>query len=137
MKKLEDQAEAATKAQSLVEEKAESAEAIKKVAEAEKKEAEDRKAQAEKELQEALATKDVEIKEANEKAYAQGMADVIEEYKLQVLDLTQDEDGDAVAKEVTPEQGSSDVPQVNKSIDETLAEIDAEIAVDKEAEVSL
>ncbi|XP_028093576.1 radixin-like [Camellia sinensis] len=207
MKKLEEQAEAATKAQQIAEEKAESAEAIRKVAEADKIEAEDRKAQAKKELQEALATKDVEIKEADEKAYAQGMADVTEEYKLQVrkldlptdspfrnadaiplpfppppppsqpedasesedkdegededeaeilvrkpreaagakspslneqvLDLTQDEDGDAVAKEFTPEQGSSDVPQVNKSIDETLAEIDAEIAVDKEAEVSL
>ncbi|XP_028118179.1 replication stress response regulator SDE2-like [Camellia sinensis] len=48
-----------------------------------------------------------------------------------------DEDDDAVAKEATPEQGLSDVPQVNKSIDETLAEIDAEVAVDKEAEVSL
>ncbi|CAL5358175.1 unnamed protein product [Camellia sinensis] len=223
MKKLEEQAEAATKAQQIAEEKAESAEAIRKVAEAEKIEAEDRKAQAEKELQEALATKDVEIKEADEKAYAQGMAGVTEEYKLQVrqacnggfshgwmslikkldlpadspfrnadavpllfspppppsqpedasesededggededeaeilvrkpreavgakshslneqvLDLTQAEDGDAVAKEVTPEQGSSNVPQVNKSIDETLAEIDAEIAANKEAEVSL
>ncbi|KAF5932637.1 hypothetical protein HYC85_028808 [Camellia sinensis] len=209
MKKLEDQAEAATKAQQIAEEKVESAEAIRNVAEAEKIEAKDRKAQAEKELQEALATKDVEIKEADEKAYAQGMADVTEEYKLQdrqacnrgfslgwmslikkldlpadspfrnadgiplpfpsplppnggededeaevlvrksreavgakspslneqVLDLTQDEDGDAVAKEATPEQGSSDVPQVNKSIDETLAEIDAEIAADKEAEL--
>ena len=50
MKKLEDQAEAATKAQQMAEEKAESAEAIKKVAEAEKKDAEVKKAQAEKEL---------------------------------------------------------------------------------------
>ncbi|GMP87758.1 hypothetical protein CsSME_00040002 [Camellia sinensis var. sinensis] len=84
MKKLEDQAEVATKAQTLAEEKAESAEAIKKVAEAEKKEVEDKKAQAEKELQDALSTKDAEIKAADEKAYAQGMADVTEEYKLQV-----------------------------------------------------
>ncbi|GMP85400.1 hypothetical protein CsSME_00038571 [Camellia sinensis var. sinensis] len=221
MKKLEDQAEAATKAQTLAEEKAESAEAIKKVAEAEKREAEDKKVQAEKELQEALVTKDAEIKEADEKAYAQGMTDVIEEYKLQVrqacnrgfslgwmalakklnipddsplrkaddiplpfppppppshseeesesefedveggeeeglirkskeavgakspslneqvLDLTQDNDGDDVIKEATPEQGSSDIPQISKSVDETLAEIDAEIAADEEAEVSL
>ena len=50
MKKLEDQAEAATKAQTLAEEKAESAEAIKKVAEAEKREVEEKKAQVEKEL---------------------------------------------------------------------------------------
>ncbi|XP_028123181.1 uncharacterized protein LOC114320251 [Camellia sinensis] len=84
MKKLEDQAEAATKAQTLVEEKVEAAEAIKKVSKAQKNEAEDKATQAEKELQEALATKKAEIKEADEKAYAQGMADVAEEYKLQV-----------------------------------------------------
>ncbi|XP_028124005.1 histone H1.10-like [Camellia sinensis] len=84
MKKLEDQAEAATKAQTLAEEKAEAAEAVKKVAEAQKNEAEDKATQAEKELQEALATKKAEIKEADEKAYAQGMANVTEEYKLQV-----------------------------------------------------
>ena len=84
MKKLEDQAEAATKVQTLALEKAESAEAVRKVAEAEKREAEVQKAQAEKELQQALATKEAEIKEADEKAYAQGMADVAEDYKLQV-----------------------------------------------------
>ncbi|XP_028103340.1 uncharacterized abhydrolase domain-containing protein DDB_G0269086-like [Camellia sinensis] len=84
MKKLEDQAEAATKAQTLAEEKAESAEAIKTVAESQKKEAEARAAQAEKELQEALATKEAEIKEVDEKAYAQGVAGVTEDYKLQV-----------------------------------------------------
>ncbi|XP_028126257.1 uncharacterized protein LOC114323001, partial [Camellia sinensis] len=55
MKKLEDQAKAATKAQTLAEEKAESAEAIKTVAESQKKETEARAAQAKKELQEALA----------------------------------------------------------------------------------
>ncbi|THG02296.1 hypothetical protein TEA_012267 [Camellia sinensis var. sinensis] len=220
MKKLEDQAEAATKAQQMVEEKAKSAEAIRKVAEAKKKEAEVKKAQAKKELQKGLATKKAEIKEADEKAYAQGMADVTEEYKLQVkqacnrgfslgwmalakklnilddsllrkadaiplsfppppsssqpegksesesegekegedealvrkskeageiksppqddqvLDLTHKED-EEVIKETTPEQASSDVPPVGKSVDETLAEIDAEIAANKEAEVSL
>ncbi|XP_028124406.1 uncharacterized abhydrolase domain-containing protein DDB_G0269086-like [Camellia sinensis] len=87
MKRLEDQAEAATKAQQMAEEKAESAKAVKKVAEAEKKEAEVKKAQAEKELQQALATKEAEVKEADEKAYAQGMADVAEDYKLQVRQL--------------------------------------------------
>ncbi|CAL5423522.1 unnamed protein product [Camellia sinensis] len=81
---MKDQAEAATKAQTLALEKAESAEAVKKVAEAEKREAEAKKAQAEKELQQALATKEAEVKEADEKAYAQGMADVAEDYKLQV-----------------------------------------------------
>ncbi|XP_028121763.1 uncharacterized abhydrolase domain-containing protein DDB_G0269086-like [Camellia sinensis] len=84
MKKLEDQAEAATKAQQMAEEKAKSAEAIKKVAEAEKRDAEVKKAQAKKELVEALATKNAEITEADEKAYAQGMANVAEDYKLHV-----------------------------------------------------
>ncbi|GMP75798.1 hypothetical protein CsSME_00032756 [Camellia sinensis var. sinensis] len=202
----------------MAEEKAEFAEAIRKVVEAEKKEAEVKKAQAEKKLQKALATKKAEIKEADEKAYAQGMADVTEEYKLQVrqacnkgfslgwmafakklnipddlplrkadaiplpfppppsqaedesesesenedkdddealvrkpkdtsetksppqddqvLDLTYEED-DEVIKETTPEQASSNVPPVGKSVDKTLAEINAEIAADKEAEVSL
>ena len=41
-------------------------------------------AQAEKALQEALANKEAEIKEADEKAYNQGMADVTEAYELQV-----------------------------------------------------
>ncbi|XP_028108517.1 methyl-CpG-binding domain-containing protein 10-like [Camellia sinensis] len=77
-------AEVVTKAQQMAEEKAESAEAIKKVAEAEKKDAEVKKAQAEKELEQALASKNTEITEADEKAYAQGMADVAEDYKLQV-----------------------------------------------------
>ena len=84
MKKLEDQAEAATKAQTSAEEKVGAAEAVNKVLQAQLKEAEDQKAQAEKELQEALATKKAEIEEADDKAYAQGMADVAEDYKLQV-----------------------------------------------------
>ena len=41
-------------------------------------------AQAEKELQEALATKEAEIKDADEKAYAQGMTDIMEAYEIQV-----------------------------------------------------
>ncbi|XP_028110654.1 methyl-CpG-binding domain-containing protein 10-like [Camellia sinensis] len=159
MKKLEDQAEAATKAQSLAEEKAESAEAIKKVAEAEKKEAEDKKAQAEKEPQDALSTKDVEIKAADEKAYAQGMANVTEEYKLQeedealvrkpkdadraksppqneqVLDLTQAEEGDEVIPGAVPDTVPADIPSEVKTVEQTLQEIDAEIAAEKEAEV--
>ncbi|XP_028060766.1 uncharacterized abhydrolase domain-containing protein DDB_G0269086-like [Camellia sinensis] len=221
MKKLEDQAEAATKNQTLALEKAEAAEAVKKVAEAEKREAEAQKVQAQKELQQALATKEAEVKEADEKAYAQGMADVAEEYKLQVrqacnrgfslgwmslikkldlpadsplrqvdanllpflpssqaedeseteveaegedeekdegealvrkpkgateaksfpaeqiLDLTQDEVGDE-AEEVPrePVQGcpSSDLLLTDRSLDTTLAEIDAEIRAEKVAE---
>ncbi|XP_028064096.1 uncharacterized protein LOC114267278 [Camellia sinensis] len=84
MKKLEDQVEVAIKAQTNAEEKAESAEAIRKVSESQRKAAEEKMAQAEKELQEALATKEVEIKDADEKAYAQGMADVMEAYEIQV-----------------------------------------------------
>ncbi|XP_028113937.1 uncharacterized protein LOC114311974 [Camellia sinensis] len=84
MKKMEDQAEAVIKAQNNAEEKAEAAEAIRKVDESQKREAEERMVQAEKELQEALATKDAEIKEADEKAYTPGMADVTEAYELQV-----------------------------------------------------
>ncbi|XP_028080787.1 uncharacterized abhydrolase domain-containing protein DDB_G0269086-like [Camellia sinensis] len=180
MKKLEDQAEAATKALQIAEEKVEFAEAIRKVAEAEKKEFKLKMAQAEKELQKALATKKAEIKEVDEKAYAQGMDDVTEEYKLQVkqaeeeseseseseaedednddgdalvrkpkdadeiqpllqddqiLDLTHEED-EEVIKEATPEQASSDVPPTDDSLNQTLAEIDAEIMAEKAAEVA-
>ncbi|XP_028121951.1 uncharacterized protein LOC114319152 [Camellia sinensis] len=186
MKKLEDQAKAAIKAQNNAEEKAEAAEAIRKVAESQKREAEERMVQAEKELQEALATKDTEIKEADEKAYTQGMADVTEAYELQMKqaynkgftlgwmsllkklnvpedsplrkadaiplpfppaqpsnqdvgesESEDDKEGDGVVKETTPEQASSDIPVADKSIDETLAQIDAEIAEEKAAEVAL
>ncbi|XP_028101366.1 uncharacterized protein LOC114300706 [Camellia sinensis] len=84
MKTLEEQAEAAIKAQNDAEEKADSTEALRKVLEAEKREAEDKTSQAQKELQEALATKEAKIKDADEKAYAQGMADVTEAYEQQV-----------------------------------------------------
>ncbi|XP_028076934.1 vacuolar-sorting protein snf7-like [Camellia sinensis] len=84
MKKLEDQAEEAIKAQTEADEKAEAAEAIRKVAKSQRREAEEKMAQAEKELQKALATKEVEIKDADEKAYSQGMADVTEAYEKQV-----------------------------------------------------
>lgn len=70
--KLEDQAEAAIKAQNDAEEKAESVEAIKKVLEAQKREAEDKMAEAQRELQDALATKETEVKAANEKATMKG-----------------------------------------------------------------
>lgn len=48
------------------------------------KEAKEKEVQAQTELQTALATKEAEIKEANEKAYAEGAADVCDEYKRQV-----------------------------------------------------
>ncbi|XP_028094335.1 methyl-CpG-binding domain-containing protein 10-like [Camellia sinensis] len=106
MRKLEDQAEAATKAQQMAEEKVESAEAIRKVAEAEKKEAEVKKAQAEKELQQALATKEAEVKEADEKAYAQGMTDVTEDYKLQVRQVEDESETEADAED--EDEGKND-----------------------------
>lgn len=216
MKKLEDQAEAAIKAQTDAEEKAESAEAIRKVSEAQKRETEEKMDQAQKELQEALATKEAKIKDVDEKAYAQGMADVTEAYKRQVkqacnrgfslgwisllkklevpedsplrktdaisipfpptptlaqsddesgskdeteeeilvrkskgaagaksspqneqvLDLTQDEEDEEVLKDAAPERVSVDVPLADKSIDETLQEIDAKLVAEKAAEVA-
>ena len=48
--------------------------------------------------------------------------------------MTHEEDGEVI-KETTPEQASSDVPPVDRSLDQTLAEIDAELAAEKIAEV--
>ncbi|GMP42759.1 hypothetical protein CsSME_00012391 [Camellia sinensis var. sinensis] len=84
MKKLEEQAEAAVKAQNVAKEKAESAEAIKKVLESDKREAEEKMTQAQNELQEALATKEAEVKAADEKGYNEGVADVTTDYEKQV-----------------------------------------------------
>ena len=174
--------------------------------------------QAEKEPQEALATKDVEINDADEKAYAQGMADVTDAYEQQVkeacnkgftlswmsllkklnvpedsplrkanaihlpfppaqlpsqdvgesesedgdeeeyealvrkskdadraksplqneqvLDLTQDEEGDDVNKDAAYVKELADATLADKNLDNTLAEIDAEVAADKAAEMS-
>ncbi|XP_028069005.1 uncharacterized protein LOC114271592 [Camellia sinensis] len=213
MKKLEDQAEAAIKAQTDAEEKFDSAEAIRKVAESQKRKAEEKIAPAQKELQEALATKEAEIRDADEKAYAQGMDDVTEAYEKQVkeacnkgftlgwmpllkklnvpedsplrnpdaiplpfpptltpaqsdeddseseekevlvrkskdaagvksppqnkqvLDLTQDEEDEEVRKNAAPEKALSDVPLADKSLDETLKEIDAELTAEKDKPV--
>ncbi|XP_028103354.1 otolith matrix protein OMM-64-like [Camellia sinensis] len=164
MKKLEDQAEAATKAQQIDEEKAESAEAIRKVAEAEKEEFKSKMAQAEKELQKALATKKTEIEEADEKAYAQddsplrnaeavplpfppNQAGEESESEPEANDEDND-DGDALVrkpkdgedeefvKEATLEQASPDVPPTDDNLNRTLAEIDAEIMAEKAAEVA-
>ncbi|XP_028054924.1 uncharacterized protein LOC114259127 [Camellia sinensis] len=210
MKKLEDQAEAVIKAKDDTDEKAGAAEAINKVLEAQRKESEEKMAQAQKELQDVLATKDAELKAADEKGYNEGVADVIVDYEKQVkqaynkgftlgwmallkklevsedsplrnadviplpfpptpsksndeseseeetlvrkpketagikspslneqvLDLTQDEEGDEVPKEATPERASLGVPLANKSLDQTPQEIDAELAAEKAAEMS-
>ncbi|XP_028121473.1 radixin-like [Camellia sinensis] len=127
MKKLEDQVEAAIKAQNVAEEKAEFAEAIKKVLESEKREVEEKTAQAQKELQKALATKDAELKAADEKGYNEGVADVTVDYEKQ---------GGEVPKDATAKKASADVILANKSLDETLQEIDAELAAEKAAKVS-
>ncbi|XP_028096046.1 uncharacterized abhydrolase domain-containing protein DDB_G0269086-like [Camellia sinensis] len=186
METLADQAEAAVKAQDAAKEKADAAEAIAKVLSAEKKEAEAKMAEAQKELQDALATKEAEIKVADEKAYAEGVADVTTDYKRQdsllrnadvlvllclptpsqseedfeseeealvrktketagaksptpnkqVMDLTQDEEGEEVPKDVTLEKETSNALIADKSLDQTLQEIDAELAAKKAAEIS-
>ncbi|XP_028104655.1 uncharacterized protein LOC114303706 [Camellia sinensis] len=84
MKTLMKQAEEAKKAQKEADERTGAAEAIAKVFEGEKKEAEGKTADAQAELITALATKDAEIKAADKKAYAEGVADVKEDYKRQV-----------------------------------------------------
>ncbi|XP_028076669.1 uncharacterized protein LOC114278747 [Camellia sinensis] len=84
MNTLVDQAEVTKKAQDEAEEKVDAAEAIVKVLTAEKKEAEEKMAEAQKELQDALATKEAEIKATDEKAYAEGMVDIKEDYRKQV-----------------------------------------------------
>ncbi|XP_028109320.1 MAP7 domain-containing protein 1-like [Camellia sinensis] len=124
------QAEAAIKAQNDAEEKANSAEAMKKLLEAEKKDVEEKMAQAQKELQEALATKDAELKAADEKGYNEGVADVTTDYEKQV------KQGEEVPKDATAGKTSADVTLADRSIDETLQEIDAELAGEKAAEVS-
>ncbi|XP_028068589.1 radixin-like [Camellia sinensis] len=137
MKKLEDQVEAAIKAQNVAEEKAEFAEAIKKVLESEKREVEEKTAQAQKELQKALATKDAELKAADEKGYNEGVADVTVDYEKQVKQAcNKDEEGGEVPKDATAKKASADVILANKSLDETLQEIDAELAAEKAAKVS-
>ncbi|XP_028052732.1 unconventional myosin-XVIIIa-like [Camellia sinensis] len=84
MKTLEDQAEAAIKTQNDAEENTESAEAIRKVLEVPKREAKEKMSQAQKELQDALATKEAEVKAADEKGYNEGVADVMADYEKQV-----------------------------------------------------
>ncbi|XP_028110772.1 methyl-CpG-binding domain-containing protein 10-like [Camellia sinensis] len=140
----------------MAEEKVESAKAIRKVAEAEKKEAEAKKAQAEKELQQALATKEAEVEDESEteadaededqgknddEALVRKPKDATEAKSLpsaeQVMDLTLDEEGDEVGeapKEIAIGQLSSDLLLAERNLDNTLAEIDAEIEAEKVAE---
>ena len=54
----------------------------------------------------------------------------------QVLDLTQDEEGDEVPKDAAYEKESADATLADKSLDDTLAEIDVELVADKAAEMS-
>ncbi|CAL5399479.1 unnamed protein product [Camellia sinensis] len=53
----------------------------------------------------------------------------------QVSDLTQDEE-DKVSKDAAPKKTTSDAPTAEKSINQTLQKIDAELAVEKAAEKS-
>ena len=50
--------------------------------------------------------------------------------------MTQDEKGEEVPKDATPEKASSDVRLADKSLDVTLQEIDAKLAAEKAAEIS-
>ncbi|XP_028116642.1 KNR4/SMI1 homolog [Camellia sinensis] len=128
MKTLSDQAASAVKAKDVAEEKAEAAKAIKKVLEAEKKEAKEKMTQAQKELQDALATKAAEVKAADEKPYAEGVADVTTDYEKQ--------DSEEVPNDITPKKASSYVPLADKSLDQIVQEIDAELATEKPTEMS-
>ncbi|XP_028060679.1 enolase-phosphatase E1-like [Camellia sinensis] len=84
MKTLMDQAKAAKQAQEEADERVGAAEAIAKVHETEKKEADAKTTKAQVEVIAALATKDAEIKVADEKTCVEGVADVREDYKKQV-----------------------------------------------------
>ncbi|XP_028082077.1 uncharacterized protein LOC114283465 [Camellia sinensis] len=81
---LLDKAKATELALKTVEDRAEVVENVIKVAQTEAKEAKEKETEAQTELQTALATKEVEIKAADEKAYTKGAADVRDEYKKQV-----------------------------------------------------
>ncbi|XP_028080063.1 uncharacterized protein LOC114281711 [Camellia sinensis] len=127
IKTLADQAEAAVKAKDVAEEKAKAADTIKKVLEAQRKEDEGKTAEAQKELQDAFATNDAELKAANQKGYNEGVADVTVDYEKQ---------GEEVLKDVPLEKASWNVPLADKSLDQTLQKIDAELAAEKAAEMS-
>ncbi|XP_028084807.1 titin-like [Camellia sinensis] len=142
VQKLEDQAEAAIKAQNNAEEKAEAAEAIRKVAESQRREAEEKMAQAEKELQEADAiplpfppaptpSEDIGESDAEDEAEEEDDDALIRKSK----GADGDDEGDLVPKEAVPEIAPADIPSEVKTVEETLQEIDAEIAAEKEAEV--
>ncbi|XP_028091963.1 nucleolin 1-like [Camellia sinensis] len=150
MKKLEDQAEAAIKAQNDAEEKPESVEAIRKVLEAQKREVEEKVAQAQKELQVALATKEAEVKAADEKDYNEGVADVTADYEKQDSPLrntdalplpfpptpSQTADDDSESEEEVLVRKSKDVagtkssPQNEQVLDLTQDEKDEEVPKD-------
>ncbi|XP_028112814.1 uncharacterized protein LOC114310916 [Camellia sinensis] len=127
MKALIDQAKTAKQAQDEAEEKAGAAEATAEVLKAEKKEAEAKTAKAQAELRATLATKDAEIKAEDDKAYAKGVADVLEEYKKQ-------DEEDEVSKGAPPKKTTSEVPIAEKSLNQTLQEIDAKLEAEKAAE---
>ncbi|XP_028051455.1 uncharacterized protein LOC114256069 [Camellia sinensis] len=115
MKTLINQAEEAKKAQDEAKERVGAAEAIAKVLEAEKKEAEAKAAEAQVKLIAALATKEAEVKAVDEKAY---------------------DEEDEVPKDASPQKTNSEVPIAEKSLDQTLQEIDAKLETEKATEKS-
>ncbi|XP_028124740.1 uncharacterized protein LOC114321711 [Camellia sinensis] len=126
MKTLMDQAKVTKQAQDEAEERANAVEAIAKVLEAEKKEAEAKTAEAQAELIAALATKDAEIKAADEKAYAEGATDVREDYKKQSEDEAESED-QAEAEKIEEAAGGKS-PTLNEQV--------LDLTQDEEDEVS-
>ncbi|XP_028056771.1 uncharacterized protein LOC114260781 [Camellia sinensis] len=127
MKTLINQAKAAKQAPDEADERARAAEAVAEVLKVEKKDAEAKMIEAQAELRDAMATKTAEIKVSDEKAYAEGAVDVREDYKKQ------DVEGE-VSKGASPQKTISEVPIAEKSIDQTLREIDAKVEAEKAAE---
>ncbi|XP_028100537.1 uncharacterized protein LOC114299907 [Camellia sinensis] len=142
------------KAEAKAEEAESAAEAAK--AKAKAKVAEVKVVEAEEKLMETLDNKEAEIKATDEKAYAESQADAEVEDKVeaatevkvdamaksptlndQVLDLI-GENEDEVPKSASPKKTTSEaeVQAVEKSLEETLLEIDAKIQADKSAQLT-
>ncbi|XP_028123335.1 uncharacterized protein LOC114320395 [Camellia sinensis] len=132
MKTLIDQTNTSKQAQDEAKERAGVVVAIVEVLRAEKIEVEEKIAEAQAKLIADLATKDAEIKAADEKAYAERAADVREDYKKQVKKACNKDEEDEVQKTTS----EVEVETSNKSLDDMLREIDAEVQAEKSARLS-
>ncbi|XP_028104422.1 uncharacterized protein LOC114303501, partial [Camellia sinensis] len=136
MKTLIDQAKAAKQAQDKADERTGAAEAVAKVLKAEKKDVEAKMIEGQAELRDALATKAVEIKVADEKAYVEGATDVREDYKKQELAVPDDSPLRDVGRLVLPFPPASSQSKA-KAGEEEKEEEKGEEAEDKEAQVAV